>query len=155
MLLDQDVWRLVSWLLSRLAVKTGLLPEALATDSPPPHRPQRVPISKQTPSSISPAPRRSFVGASHPSAGCGGASDVLSQSMLIKCDESGKALPLRLRLAAGLEGLGRVKGAATPVARPRPEFRSTGRSSSSSVFSVQRPLGRSGPRDGAQDVLSC
>ncbi|KAK4073267.1 hypothetical protein Purlil1_13122 [Purpureocillium lilacinum] len=33
--------------------------------------------------------------------------------MLIKCDESGKAFPLRPQLAAGLEGLGRVKGAAT------------------------------------------
>ncbi len=42
MLLDQVVWRLVSRLLSRLAAKAGLLPEAPATDSLQPHHLQRV-----------------------------------------------------------------------------------------------------------------
>ena len=145
MLRDQVVWRLVSWLLSRLAAKTGLLPEAPATDSPPPRNLQRVLVSQQTPSSISPAQRRSFVGASHPSAGCGGASDFLSQSMLIKCDESGKAFPLRPQLAAGLEGLGRVKGAATPFARPRPELEKHKNKTKRKKESVARLMARADP----------
>ena len=145
MLLDRVVWRLVSRLLCRLAATGGLLPEAPSADFPPPHPPQRVLISKQTPSSISSAQRRSFVGASHPSAGCGGASDFLSQSMLIKCDESGKAFPLRPQLAAGLEGLGRVRGVAAPFARPRPELEKHKNKTKRKKESVARLMARADP----------